>query len=107
MRYPEYIRDRMISNYWNFGFSFFTCIFCFVTLSNHDVDFTDLKSIHQYFGDKSDRYISSQYVLGFVVLSTFFLQTMFWEGNREGYHKEEVYFNATLVIFLFITYLKG
>lgn len=106
MKYPEYFRQRVITTLWSFGFSFFSFVYCFAILSTNDFHLSGLHSFNQFLPDKSNESPPSQYVLGFIILCTYFAHSGLWEGSQSGCN-EAVYYNLLFMVLFMFTYVKG
>lgn len=74
MNYKEYIRIRLQQSLWYLGFYSTACIYCSATLIRNNLDIVKLKMLFD-----STNTISSQLILGFIVILTFYLHSAFWE----------------------------
>lgn len=92
LRYREYVRSRLKIGLWYLGF-FGTCfIYSVATLDQNDIAFFNTKKLNILASTKSMKYekgnsniiFPTPFILGHVVVSTFYLHSAFWEGLIRG-----------------------
>lgn len=81
IKYPEYLRCRIAATLWNFGFSAGSFMYCYATLSRNNIG---ILSYHTKIQANASDIVAGHYIFGFVVLSTFYGQSCFWEGTQNG-----------------------
>lgn len=106
MKFPEYFRQRITSTLWSLGFSVFSFIYCLAVLSMNNFHLSELHRFNQFLQDNSNENGSSQYILGYVILCTYFAQNALWESSLNGCN-EIVYYNLLLMTLSIFTYMKG
>lgn len=103
MKYPEYLRLRIASTLWYFGFYAGSFTYCFATLSRNGIE---VKTFHENIFLRDIDVIPGQYVLGFLFLSTFYGQSAIWEATKNNFLFVSLeYFFLTL--FSALTYING
>ncbi|GLV31135.1 hypothetical protein CBL_12209 [Carabus blaptoides fortunei] len=81
IKYPEYLRCRIASTLWNFGFSAGSFLYCYATLSRNNVG---ILNYHTKIQANGTDIVTGHYVFGFMILSTFYGQSCFWEATQNG-----------------------
>lgn len=109
MKYPEYFRQRVVLTLWNFGFTFSSFVCCFVVLSNNNFNISEIHnkiSSNQLLRDRSNEIAPTQYVIGFILLASYYAQNAFREGTKNGINETVINSLLFLVLGIF-TYMKG
>lgn len=80
LRYREFARVRLKSSLWYLGFYGTGLIYCGATLSQNEVELFNFKRMHV----PSKSSMTTQVILGFTLICTFYLHSAFWEGLSKG-----------------------
>nr|XP_023014343.1 uncharacterized protein LOC111504086 isoform X1 [Leptinotarsa decemlineata] len=93
LRYREYVRIRLRSSLWYLGFYGTVSIYCGTKLFRNEIELFNFKKMHV----PTSNNLPTQVILGYILISTYYLHTAFWEGLRNG-----MVVNVFRYLFLFL-----
>ncbi|XP_018579054.1 uncharacterized protein LOC108917099 isoform X2 [Anoplophora glabripennis] len=98
LRYREYVRLRLRNSLWYLGFYGTAVIYSGAALAQNEVELFNFKKMHV----PSNSNLPSQVVIGYTLISTFFLHSSLWEGLAKEY-----FLNMFSYLFLFLFLLAS
>lgn len=101
LRLKEYVRDRLLSSLWYFGFFGTSFVYCgAVTLIQNDVELFNFKKMAV---PSTQNELPSQ-LLGYLLMSTFYFHSALWEGLNNNKFLTMCSF-VLLAFFMVVSYI--